>query len=90
VRARVGEGAAGSGDGTPTGEVEPEAEQGATMAAVATVVTLGAGDLNSAESRSKRKIKVFSVFFSPAAGWDCMPTYGRFFLNFFSKKVISL
>jgi hypothetical protein len=90
VRPVSGEGAAGSGDGTPTGVL---AEQGDIMAAVAAVVTSGAGDLNNAESGLSWKIKVFLVFFfSPAAGWDCMPTYGRFFfISFFlPKKVTSL
>ncbi len=77
MRSVSGEGAAGSGDGTPTGVL---AEQGDIMAAEAAVAASGAGDHNNAESGLSWKIKVFfNVFFSPAAGWDCMPTYGRFF-----------
>jgi hypothetical protein len=86
VRPVSGEGAAGSGDGTPpTGVL---AEQGDIMAAVAAVVTSGAGDLNNAESGLSWNIKVFLVFFF----FTCcrMGLYANlrtvFFYIFFSPK----
>ncbi len=86
MRPVSGEGAADSGGGTPTGVL---AVQGDIMAAEAAAADWGAGDHKNAESGLIGKIKVFFLvfFFSPAAGWDCMPTYGRFFLYFFFSQI---
>ncbi len=61
MRPMSGEGAAGSGAGTPTGAL---VEQGDIMAAEAAVAALGDGDHNNAESGLSWKIKIFfCVFF---------------------------
>ncbi len=90
MRPVSGEGAAGSGDGTPTGVL---AVQGDIMAAEAAVAPSGAGDHNNAESGLRWKIKVFfSVFFHLLQdGIVCQPTDGFFYYFFFSQiKVTSL
>ncbi len=52
---------------------------------------LGAGEVDSVQSILVIKLIVkqnnvigFNVFFLPAAGWDYMPTYGRFLFYFLS------
>ncbi len=60
MRPMSGDGAAGSGAGTPTGDL---VDQGDIMAAEAAVAALGAGDHNNAEPGLRWKIKVFFVCF---------------------------
>ncbi len=85
MRPMSGEGAAGSGVGTPTGVL---AEQGDIMAAEAAVAASGAGDHNNAESGLSWKIKVFLCFFFNLLqdGIVCQPTDGFFFFFFLPKK----
>jgi hypothetical protein len=63
------------------------------MAAVATVVTLGAGDLNSAQFQIELENKGFLVFFFfhlLQDGIVCQPTDGFFYIFFIPNKVIRL